>query len=145
MDLKKIITVSGEPELFMLVNSNPKGIIVEGIESQKRKQIFSYQRINSLEDIAIYTQTGEVPLKEVFVRMYKYLEGQKAIDSKSTKDQLTEFFDKFFPEYDKERFLDGAMKKVVKWYNMLIAKGLVDDKEPEAEEQTENNTQTEEK
>lgn len=140
MDLKKIITVSGESELFMLINSNPKGIIVEGIESQKRKQIFSYQRINSLEDIAIYTQTGEVPLRDVFVRMYKHLEGKKAIDHKSPKDQLTEFFDKFFPEYDKERFLDGAMKKVVKWYNMLLDKGLVDDKEPENQEQTENKT-----
>ena len=141
MDLKKIITVSGEPELFLLINSNPKGIIVEGIESQKRKQIYSYQRINSLEDIAIYTQTGEVPLKEIFVRMYKHLEGQKAIDSQSTKDQLAEFFESFFPEYDKERFLDGAMKKVVKWYNMLVAKGLVDDKEPETEEQIENKTE----
>lgn len=147
MNLKKIITISGEPELYSIVNSNPKGLIVEAIQSQKRMQVFAHQRINSLDDIAVFTQTGEIPLKEVFVRLYKKTNGGQAVDSKADGIELKEYFESFFPDYDREKVKVSAMKKIIKWYNMLIEKQLIDDKiEQETEqESTEQKDETSEK
>lgn len=145
MELKQILVVAGEPELFKIIRANNKGIVAEGIISKKTKQIFTFQRVNSLEDIAIYTENGETPLKEVFKIMYNSLNKQKAIDHKSSPEKLKEFFDKVFPNYDKQKFLDGAMKKVVKWYNMLIEANSMEEllAEKEPQQQIENSNEKE--
>jgi len=141
MDLKKIITISGEPDLFELITNTPKGIIVESIVTKKRSQAFASQRVNSLEDIAIYTEESEVPLKEVFVNMYKHLEGKQAVSHKDDVAKIKQFFDDFFPEYDKDRVKVSVMKRILKWYNLLNENNLVDEKiEEETEEEAKEET-----
>jgi len=144
MDLKKIITSAGEPDLFKIISSNPKGLIVEALQSQKRQQVFAHQRINSLDDIAVFTQTGEIPLREVFVRLYKYTNQSTAVDSKVDGIELKDYFEKFFPEYDREKVKMSAMKKMIKWYNMLIDKQLIDDKIEEPVENTDQEIENKE-
>ncbi|MBN2892279.1 MAG: DUF5606 domain-containing protein [Bacteroidales bacterium] len=136
MDLKKIITIAGQPDLFELITNTHKGIIVESIITKKRQQAFASQRVNSLEDIAVYTTEGEIPLAEVFVKMYKHLEGKQAPDTKTQSNDIKPFFEEFFPEYDRERVKFSAMKKILKWYNVLNENGFVDDKIEKEEEQS---------
>lgn len=143
MNLKKIITIAGQPDLFELINNTHKGIIVESIITKKRQQAFASQRVNSLEDIAVYTEEGEVQLAEVFVKMYKHLEGGQAPNPKKQSNEIKQFFEDFFPEYDRERVKFSAMKKIVKWYNVLNEHGFVDDKiEKDEDESQESNEET---
>ncbi len=148
MDLKKIITISGDPDLFKLITNTHKGIIVESITTKKRQQAFASQRVNSLEDIAVYTDNDEIKLAEVFVKMYKYLDGKQALDPKKQAGEIKQFFEDFFPEYDRDRVKFSAMKKIIKWYNLLNEYNLIDDKieeKTDEAEETDKNAETDEK
>lgn len=48
---------------------------------------------------------------------------------------LKAYFAEILPNYDRERVYVSNMKKVILWYNQLVEKQLIDDKE---EEKTEN-------
>lgn len=135
MDLKKILTISGQPDLYKMITNTSKGIIVESIVTKKRSQAFASQRVNSLEDIAVYTDQGEVPLKEVLVKIYKHQDGKEAISHKANVKEIKKFFEDFFPEYDKDRVKLSAMKRILKWYNLLNKYDLVDDKIEDEEDQ----------
>ena len=146
MDLKKIITISGQPDLFELITNTHKGIIVESIITKKRQQAFASQRVNSLEDIAVFTDDGEITLREVFVKIFKHQEGKQVLDHKSPAKEIKSFFAEFFPEYDRDRVQFSAMKRIIKWYNMLNEHGFIDDKiEEEEKEEKEEVEETQEK
>ncbi|MBN2664232.1 MAG: DUF5606 domain-containing protein [Bacteroidales bacterium] len=145
MDLKKILTISGQPDLFEMITNTPKGIVVESIITKKRSQAFASQRVNSLEDIAVYTLDGEIPLKEVFVKIYQKEEGGQAPSHKDDVLKIKQYFEDFFPDYDKDRVKLSAMKRILKWYNLLNENNLVDDKiENETEEEVKEEKSTEE-
>lgn len=127
MDLTKIVSISGYPEVFKIIKESRKGIIVESLQTGKRMQAFLHQKISSLEDIAIFTQDGDIQLKEVFRRIHEKENGGKAPDPKDiTQDEVKQYFEQILPEYDRERVYVSDMKKVLRWYNMLLDKGLLD-------------------
>ena len=66
MDLKEILSISGHSGLYKYISQARNGIIVEGIEDKKRMNAFAHYKVSSLNDIAIFTDEGEVPLKKVF-------------------------------------------------------------------------------
>lgn len=145
MDLKKIMTISGQPDLFELISNTTKGIIVESIVTKKRMQAFAQQRVNSLGDIAVYTQEDEIPLQEVFLKIYKKENGGQCLSHKSSAAEIKAYFEDFFPEYDRDRVQFSAMKRIIKWYNLLQEHNLIDDKpaEKESEEKSdETNSET---
>ncbi|MEA3451453.1 MAG: DUF5606 domain-containing protein [Bacteroidota bacterium] len=139
MDLKKILTIAGKPDLFELISNTGKGIIVESIVTKKRTQAFSHQRVNSLGDIAVYSQKDELPLKDVFLMIYKKEDGGNAISHKANANEVKAYFEEFFPDYDRDRVQYSAMKRIIKWYNLLNDNKLIDDKHEEEEKDGENN------
>ncbi len=141
MDLKKILTISGQPDLYKMITNTSKGIIVESIVTKKRSQAFASQRVNSLEDIAVYTNEGEIPLKKVLVKIYKHQDGKEAISHKANVREIKQFFEDFFPEYDKDRVKLSAMKRILKWYNLLNKYDLVDDKIEDEEDKEDQKNQ----
>lgn len=144
MDLKKIMTISGQPDLFELISNTTKGIIVESIITKKRMQAFAQQRVNSLGDIAVFTQEDEIPLQEVFLKIYRKENGEQCLSHKSSAEEIKAYFEDFFPEYDRDKVQFSAMKRIIKWYNLLIEHKFIDDK-PAEEKSEEKNTETEEK
>ena len=144
MDLTKIVSISGYPEVFKIIKESRKGIIVESLQTGKRMQAFLHQKISSLEDIAIFTQDGDIQLKDVFRRIHEKENGGKAPDPKDiTQDEVKQYFEQILPEYDRDRVYVSDMKKVLRWYNMLLDKGLLDFS-GEEEGETENKEQQEE-
>lgn len=133
MNLKKILSVSGQPDLFEIIKNTNKGIIVESILTKKRTQVFSHQRINSLEDISVYTNEDEIPLREVFLKLYKKEEGKNAMSNKEDAVKIKNYFEEFFPEYDHDKVKFSDMKRILKWYNMLNENGFIDDKPAETD------------
>ncbi len=144
MDLTKIVAISGYPEVFKVVKEARKGIIVESLLTGKRMQAFLDHKISALEDIAIFTEDGDIPLKEVFKRIYEKENGGKAPEPKDLKDGVKDYFAQVVPEYDRDRVYLSDMKKVLRWYNLLHDKGLLDFSEQKEEKQQED-TKAEEK
>ena len=135
-DLTKILTVSGHRGLFLYVAQARNGVIAESLSDTKRMVFDAKSRITTLADIAIYTQTEELKLSEVFLALQKVLDGKEAPSAKSSDEELKSLFLKAIPDYDPDRFYISHMKKVVEWYNELLKYASLDfeteDKKDEA-------------
>lgn len=139
MDLKDIMAIGGKPGLFRFISQAKNGIIIEGLEDKRRIPAYSSDKVSALEDIAIFTETGEVPLAEVFAAIYKKEDGKATMSHKSSPDQFKLLFEEIVPEYDRERVYVSDMKKVIMWYNILHSLGMVDGevKKKDSEEESE--------
>ncbi len=129
--LKGILSISGQSGLFKLVAESKNNIIVESLETKKRMPVYSTVKVSALEDIAIYTETGDVPLSEVFKAISEKENGGAAISPKSSAPELKRYFEQVIPEFDKERVYISDIKKVILWYNSLLEKDLLDFTESE--------------
>ena len=135
-DLAKILTVSGQRGLFLYVAQARHGVIAESLRDKKRVVFDAKSRITTLADIAIYTQTQELKLQEVFLSLKNVLEGGEAPSSKSSDEELKALFEKAVPDYDADRFYVSHMKKVVDWYNELLTYASLDFESEEQEEES---------
>ncbi len=120
MKIDKIIAISSKPGLYEIKSQTKGGVIVESLQDKKRFPVNSVHNISTLSDIAIYTYEEEVPLKDVFFNIFKKEEGKKAIDPKSKKEELLNYFSEVLPDYDEERVYPSNIKKVLQWYNALV-------------------------
>ena len=143
--LKGILSISGQSGLFKLVAESKNNIIVESLDTQKRIQVYSTMKVSALEDIAIYTYTSDVPLKEVFKAISDKEDGGAALSHKASGDELKNYFEEVLPEYDKDRVYVSDIKKVLLWYNTLQEKEMLDfslleetEKEEDITEEKEN-------
>jgi len=123
--LKDLMAISGHGGLFKFISQARNGIIVESLETGKRMNAFATMKVSSLEDIAIYTEEEEVPLKEVLISLHEYENGGEAISPKSDPDELKDYFSAILPEYDRERVYVSDIKKVLTWYNLLLKYDLL--------------------
>ncbi len=120
MELDKIISVSGKPGLFKVLNQSKSGFVIESLTDGKRGTLIGSQNVSTLKDIAIYTYEEEYPLRLVFKSIFEK-EGGKTSVSETAKDQeLMTYFESFVPNFDKERVYPSNVKKVIKWYNILV-------------------------
>lgn len=131
MDLKEIMAIGGKPGLYKMVAQAKNGIIVESLIDHKRVQAFTHDKISSLEEISIFTESEDKPLKEILKDIYTKLEGKAAPDFRNDNAKLKTFFGEMVPDYDKERVYVSHMQKVVSWYNLLQQQNLLDFSEPE--------------
>ena len=142
MEFSKIISVTGKPGLFQVVSQSKNAIIVEALADQKRLAINSAQNVSLLENIAIYTFEEDVPLLDVLKVMFEKTEGKEAISHKESSKKLTAFFTDVLPNYDNERVYASNIKKVIQWFNILVAAGM---DFSAIKESTEENTEETEK
>lgn len=136
--LKGILAISGQPGLFKLVTEGKNSIIVESLLTGKRMPAYSTSKISALADISVFTETGEIQLKELFIRMK---ESGKSFSEKLSSDQLKAIFEEVMPEYDKDRVYVSDIKKIFQWYQLLNEKDLLN--EPEAEDVKSEETEQE--
>lgn len=133
--LKTILSISGRPGLFKLVNRGKGMLIVEEISTGKRTPAYARDKVISLGDISIYTDEGDTPLSLVLETVKEKNDG-KPVDIKALgKDaDIREYFAEILPEYDRERVYTTDIKKLLSWYNQLVAAGITDFKPAEKEE-----------
>jgi hypothetical protein len=136
MDLKEIMSVSGQSGLFRFVSQGRNGIIVESFADKKRSFITTSQKVSSLGDIAIFTDGDEVPLKDVMKKIYEFEPGVPIPDAKSSPDVLKKFMEKVLPNYDRDRVYLSDIKKLVTWYSKLLELNLLSFEEEAAPKDT---------
>lgn len=132
-DLTKILSISGQPGLYLYIAQARSGAIVESLSDKKRSCFGLTSKMTTLADISIYTTEGEMKLSEVFLKLKDVLGGAEAPASKASSDELKALFAKAVPDYDGERFYVSHMKKVVDWYNCLLKYASLDFETPEEE------------
>ncbi|MFA5325408.1 MAG: DUF5606 domain-containing protein [Bacteroidales bacterium] len=118
-DLKKVLSVSGQPGLFLYLSQAKNGVIVESLVTKQRTSFGANSRVTTLADISIYTNEDELPLKEVLIKMINKLGEELAPSGKSDEKVMKAFFEEVLPDYDRDRFYVSHMKKVLDWYNIL--------------------------
>ena len=125
---ERILTISGKPGLYQLLSQGRNMFIVESVDAtKKRMPVYNSDKVVMLDDIAIYTDTEEVPLREVFAKIYEKENAVLSFDTKSaTPEEMVEYFESVMPDYDRERVYLTHIKKIYSWYNILVANGVVD-------------------
>lgn len=133
MGLEKILAISGKPGLYELITQTRTGFVASSLIDGKRLSLNLRSNISLLSEIAIYTLTEEVPLREVFKKIQEKENGKKtAVSHKDENVKLEEYFFDILPDYDEDRVYVSDIKKVIRWYNLLVEKGH-DNFEAEAE------------
>jgi hypothetical protein len=135
MDLTKILAISGKPGLFLMVGEAKDKLIVESLLDGKRAPAFGSDKISTLQEISIYTETDDVPFEDVLKNLHELMEGKPVPNpKKASSNELKELFGKVLPDYDRDAVYVSDMKKTFSWYNLLLEKDLIDFTEKEAEE-----------
>ena len=137
---ERILTISGKPGLYQLLSQGRNMFIVESIDTAKKRQpVYNSDKVVMLDDIAIYTDTEEIPLREVFAKILEKENGVLSFDMKmSTPEELVAYFESVMPDYDRERVYLTHIKKIYTWYNILVENGIQDFTAPEEEGESEN-------
>jgi len=119
--LKEILSVTGKPGLFKLVSQAKNMLIVESLIDGKRIPAYTKDKVVSLGDIAIFTETEEIPLGQVLESLKVKENGAVcSVDSKADNDKLRKFMGEVLPEYDRDRVYPSDIRKLISWYNILI-------------------------
>lgn len=133
MEYSKIVSVTGLPGLYELINTKSDGAIVRSLDDKTTR--FASSRIHNfshLESIEVFTNSENVNLAEVFQAMENA--GDSLPDAKDN-GAIRKYFEKVFPDIDFERVYSSDLKKMIKWFEAL-KKNNVEIKltEPEPEE-----------
>jgi hypothetical protein len=126
--LKTILSISGKSGLFKLLSQGKNMLIAESLSEKKKIPVYARDKVISLGDIAIYTDNDEIPLHKVLTDVKNKENGQKVpIDLSSAKpDELRTYFAGILPNFDRDRVYPSDIKKLLSWYNLLIANDITD-------------------
>lgn len=121
MELKEIVSVSGIGGLHKIIGRTKTGLILESLnETKKRFPTKLQDKVSILSDISMYTQEGDMPLAEVFVKLHE--KGNVPTGKDDAKKQRQFLVDVI--KLDSERVYDSDIKKLFNWYDGV--KNLVD-------------------
>ncbi len=137
--LRTILTLTGRPGLYKVISqSNRNMIIVESLIDKKRFPSFQHEKAVALSDIAMFTEDGEKPLREILELVKQKENGKPAsVAPKSSGAELFAWFEGILPDFDRDRVHPADVKKLVQWYNLLIQNDITEFLEQE-EQETEN-------
>ena len=136
MDLSNILVIAGKPDLSELVSQTKGGAVVKNLVTGQKYPVFKTDRISSLGEIRLFTETDERPLEEVMQSIHKVLDGKPTPfePKKAEGKELFALLEKALPDYDRERVHTSDAKKLFAWYNILLGADKITFDEPEAEE-----------
>ncbi|MFZ4106078.1 DUF5606 domain-containing protein [Flavobacterium sp.] len=130
MNLDKILAISGKPGLYELKVQTRSGFVAESMLDGKRITVGMRSNVSLLSEISMYTHTEEKPLVEIMRAIAVKENEGPAISHKEDTSSLLDYFLQIVPDYDEDRVYPSDIKKVLNWYNMLQAKGMVSKEEP---------------
>jgi len=132
MSIDKILAISGKPGLYALKIQTRTGFVAESLIDGKKITVGLRSNVSLLSEISVYTYDGEVRLAEVLKNIAEKENEGPAMSHKEDNAKLEKYFREVLPEFDEERVYASDIKKILNWYNMLQAKGLVSKEAPAA-------------
>ena len=131
MELKEILAVSGYPGLYKYLAQSTRGVIVESLADGKRMNVPTNARVSSMTDISVFTESEDRPLAAIFTAFYEKTGGKPTVGHKEDTAKIEAAFAGVVPDYDPDKVHMSDMKKIVQWYNVLVAAGMTEFKLPE--------------
>ena len=135
MGLNTILSISGRPGLYKLLTQTRGGFVAQSLVDNKKISVNAQSNVSVLSEIAIYTLTEEVPLRDVFKKIQEKEDGGlTSVSHKDSKDDLEAYFFSVLSDYDEDRVYVSDIKKIIQWYNLLHKNdllSLIDELDPE--------------
>jgi Domain of unknown function (DUF5606) len=125
MGIEKILAISGKPGLFELKLQTRTGFVAESLIDGKKITVGLRSNVSLLSEISVYTYDGEIRLSEVLRAIAEKEDNGPALSHKEDNAKLESYFREAVPEFDEDRVYASDIKKILNWYNMLQAKGLI--------------------
>ncbi len=125
--LQTILSIAGKPGLYKLVSRGKMNLIVETLdETHKRVPAFATDRVTSLADIAMFTETEDIPLGTVLAKVSAKEDGKVCSLNwrKASAAELQTYFGEVLPDFDRDRVHNSDIKKLLQWYDILIKAGI---------------------
>lgn len=122
MSLREVAAIAGKPGLYKVLKPTHNGMIIESLDNQKKKSVINAQhRVSILQEISVFTNSDpdSVPLGEIFDTLKEKMAGGLTLAGKENKDYY-DFFEEVLPEFDMERVYPSDIKKILKWYEVLL-------------------------
>ena len=145
MNLEKILAISGKPGLYLLKVQTRTGFVAESLIDGKKITVGLKSNVSLLSETSIYTNDAEKPLAEVMRNIAIKEDNGPALSHKESNDKMTAYFLEILPDYDQDRVYPSDIKKVLNWYGILQAKGMVSKEVPVTQETVEEETDAPEK
>ncbi|MFN0031354.1 MAG: DUF5606 domain-containing protein [Flavobacteriales bacterium] len=123
--LEKILAIPGKPGLYQVISAGKSGTLVSSLIDGKKFAIPPAQRINSLNEISMFTTGDDVLLREVLLKAREVYNNEQIPDTKGEGKALRDVMKKILPDYDAERVYDSDIKKLIAWYNLLQSKDML--------------------
>jgi hypothetical protein len=123
MELSEIATVSGKGGLYKVVSPTKSGVILESLDEAKAKLVTNANnRLSLLHEISIYTTTkeGTEPLENILKKIHQEYGNDLGLDANADGAELRAFVKSVLPDYDEARVYISDLKKLVKWYGILL-------------------------
>jgi Fe2+ transport system protein B len=123
MELTEIASISGKGGLFKVLKPGKSGVLLESMDAAKTRIVASAtQRLSLLSEISIYTTTkeGTAPLDEVLKKINQEYKNDLGVDANSDGSELKAFLKSVLPTFDEDRVYVSDIKKLVKWYSILL-------------------------
>lgn len=125
--LQTILSIAGRPGLYKLVSRGKMNLIVEALdETHKRQPAFATDRVTSLADIAMFTDSEDIPLGDVLAKV-RDKEGGKVASlnwRKASAKELQDYFAEVLSDFDRDRVHSSDIKKLLQWYEILVKAGI---------------------
>lgn len=138
MNVEKILAIAGKPGLFELKIQTRSGFLAESLLDGKKITVGLRSNVSLLTEISMYTYSEEKPLVEIMRAIAVKENEGPTISNKEDNAKLVAYFKEVLPDYDEDRVYVSDIKKVLNWYNLLQAKGMVSKEEPTQEKLSEN-------
>ncbi len=126
LTLDKILAISQKPGLYRMLTQTRAGIVAESLIDGKKIAVNIHNNISVLSEIAVFTLSEDLPLREVLLKIREKENGNAtSVNPKGSRDELEEYFFSVLPDYDEDRVYASDIKKILQWYNILQSKGLL--------------------
>lgn len=123
MELKDLASISGKGGLYRVLKPGKAGMVLESLDEAKTKLVAGpSKKLSLLEEISIYTHSkeGTTPLGEVLKKIKKDFDADLGVEATSDPVELKAFMKSVLPDYDDERVYVSDIKKLVKWYGIIL-------------------------
>jgi hypothetical protein len=124
MEFSEIASISGKSGLYKILKPGKSAVVLEAMDATKTKIVAgASHRVSVLHEISIYTTTkeGTAPLADVLRKIHEQFGSDLGVDGESDPTELRAFLKAVLPEFDEQRVYVSDIKKLVKWYGILLA------------------------
>jgi hypothetical protein len=127
MQLAEITAITGMSGLYKIASRRNDGLIVTSLTDNKTQFVSGRTHLfSTLDNITMYTTDEPVALRDVLISIRQHLDKTPLPDTKD--DAATRaWFEVVLPTYDKEKVYLSDIKKLAKWYSILLNANIIDE------------------